>query len=373
MFPTMPSYSFLSNATYVIAGGFGGIGPTICRWMESKGAKNFIILSRSGPHYVLAKALLKDLYAQNVRVEYPRCDVSSREQVEPALRQSAGHLPQIKACIQASLVLQDSVFETMTYEEWTTAISPRIQGTLNLHALLPSTLDLLILLSSINGILGACFQANYATPNTFLDAFAHIHYDQRIVSIDMGWYAGTLASNNFLKGRFDALGCLYQVPDDQLLGLVDYYCNPERELRKESCHKMLGVALPSYARAYGKSHLELLRRLLWRVMSPLDISPNLLEPIEASQRKTPPLSSLIASMESDTEAAELICNGTTQKLAIQLGIEEGIINKEKPVHVAGVDSLMAVELRTWFKKEVGINMSVFEIMRNKSLQGLCER
>lgn len=268
---------------------------------------------------------------------------------------------------------QDSVFETMTYKEWTTAISPRIQGTLNLHALLPPAMDFFILLSSINGILGARFQANYAASNTFLDAFAHMHCNQRIASIDMGWYAGTLASNDFLKGRFDGLGCVYQVPDDQLLGLLDYYCSPERRLGQESCQTMLGVAPPSYARAHGKTHPELLKRPLWRVMNALDTAPSPLEPLKISQRKSLPLSSLLASMESDAEAAELICNTVTQKLASQLGIEEKIIDKEKPVHVAGVDSLMAVELRTWFKKEIGINVSVFEIMGNKSLQGLCAK
>ncbi|KAF2800540.1 ketoacyl-synt-domain-containing protein [Melanomma pulvis-pyrius CBS 109.77] len=371
--PKLPSYSFPSNATYVLVGGFGGIGPTICRWMASRGAMNFIILSRSGPSSTAAKLLLEDLVVQNVHVEHPNCDISSKEQVEAALAQCAGHLPPIKGCLQASLVLQDSVFETMTYKEWTTAVNPRIQGTLNLHTLLPKDMDFFILLSSINGILGARFQANYAASNTFLDAFAHTHYDERVVSIDMGWYSGTLTSNDFLKGRFDGLGCVYEVSDEQLLGLLDYYCDPTRKINVESSQTMIGVAPPSYARMRGREYPELLKRPIWRVMNALDTTSSISEGTKPSQRKSLPLSTLLASTQSISEAIDLICNTVTQKLAAHLGIQEEIIDKEKPVHAAGADSLMAVELRTWFKKEVGVNVSVFEIMGNTSLEGICAK
>lgn len=59
----------------------------------------------------------------------------------------------------------------------------------------------------------------------------------------MGWYGGTLTSNDFLRGRFDGLGCVYQVPDEQLLGLLDYYCDPTRAVSVESYQTMIGVRL----------------------------------------------------------------------------------------------------------------------------------
>ncbi|KAF2807319.1 ketoacyl-synt-domain-containing protein [Mytilinidion resinicola] len=369
----LPAYSFPEHSTYVLAGGFGGIGPTICRWMANRGAKNFIVLSRSGPNSDAAKLLLQDLSAQDVRVEHPTCDISCKEQVKAALALCAAKLPPIKGCIQASLVLQDSVFETMTYDEWKTAINPRIQGTINLHEDLPNNMDFFLLLSSINGILGARFQANYAASNTFLDAFAHTHYKQRVVSIDMGWYTNTLASNDFLKRRFEGLGCVYQVPDSQLLGLLDYYCDPTRVVDIGKCQTMLGVAPPSYARARGKEFPELLKRPIWRVMNALGTSFNTPSQTETLQQKALPISTLLASTQSVAEAADLICNAVLGRLAVQLGIQEEMIDKENPFHVTGVDSLMAVELRTWFRREIGVNVSVFDIMGNSSLFGLCVR
>ncbi|KAI5922873.1 hypothetical protein F4810DRAFT_242602 [Camillea tinctor] len=42
-------WGFPGDATYVIVGGFGGVGCVIVKWMARKGAKSLIILLRSGP------------------------------------------------------------------------------------------------------------------------------------------------------------------------------------------------------------------------------------------------------------------------------------------------------------------------------------
>ncbi|KAF2262720.1 ketoacyl-synt-domain-containing protein [Lojkania enalia] len=338
MLPTNTSYTFSADATYVLAGGFGSIGRTICRWMASKGARNLIVLSRSGAKSAPAEKLLEDLAAINMRVECPKCD--------------------------------DSVFEKMTYEEWGTAIRPRIRGSRNLHQVLPKDMDFFLLLSSINGILGARFQANYAASNTFLDSFAHKHYNERVVSIDFGWYADTLAENDFLRGRHEGLGCVYPVTEPQLLGLLDYYCNPQRAIDEEKCQVMIGVAPPSYAQARGMEFPELLRRPLWRIMNALDESFKGPLREETSQNEIT-LLTLLESATSVEVAADIICNALVKRLAVDLGISEDVIDKERPVHAAGVDSLLAVELRNWFKKEIGINVSVFDIMGNGSMEKVC--
>ncbi|KAJ9488614.1 hypothetical protein VN97_g4706 [Penicillium thymicola] len=41
-------HTFDPNASYVLVGGFGGIGRSVARWMVTRGAKNFIFVARSG-------------------------------------------------------------------------------------------------------------------------------------------------------------------------------------------------------------------------------------------------------------------------------------------------------------------------------------
>ncbi|KAJ6259245.1 hypothetical protein Dda_6144 [Drechslerella dactyloides] len=53
--------TFSPNASYVIAGGLGGLGRVAARWMAERGAKHLILLSRSGPRTAEAHELMDEL------------------------------------------------------------------------------------------------------------------------------------------------------------------------------------------------------------------------------------------------------------------------------------------------------------------------
>ena len=105
--PPNPAYSFGENVTYLIAGGLGGIGRSIARWMVSRGARNLLLLSRSGPGEK-ARALLEELKAKGARVETPICDVTDVSSLHKVLKTYEAFMPPIKGCIQASMVLRVS-------------------------------------------------------------------------------------------------------------------------------------------------------------------------------------------------------------------------------------------------------------------------
>ncbi|KAL5044750.1 polyketide synthase [Aspergillus fruticulosus] len=52
----------------------------------------------------------------------------------------------------------------------------QIQGTWNLHRLLPSGLYFFIMMSSISSIIGNRGRANYAAANSFIDGLAHYRH-----------------------------------------------------------------------------------------------------------------------------------------------------------------------------------------------------
>lgn len=105
---TRPSWSFDENATYVIAGGLGGLGRTIARWMMGRGAKYILLLSRSGAKDEVAIALLEELEENKVQVAAPACDISNEDTLISVLRELTKGFPPIKGCIQGSMVLRVS-------------------------------------------------------------------------------------------------------------------------------------------------------------------------------------------------------------------------------------------------------------------------
>ena len=54
------------------------------------------------------------------------------------------------------MVLQDSIIEQMTLDDWQTAIGPKVTASWNLHSHFSQrdTLDFFIMLSSLSGIFG---------------------------------------------------------------------------------------------------------------------------------------------------------------------------------------------------------------------------
>jgi NAD(P)-dependent dehydrogenase (short-subunit alcohol dehydrogenase family) len=98
-------YSLDPSGSYVIAGGFGGLGRSAARWMVAKGAKKLILLSRSGPISKAAMDLVHELVNRGVQLETPKCDVTDVKSLTKALSQSEELLGPIRGCLQATMVL----------------------------------------------------------------------------------------------------------------------------------------------------------------------------------------------------------------------------------------------------------------------------
>ena len=97
-----------SPATYLITGGTGGIGLSLATWMIDNGAKNVVLLGRSGNSRPEVKKVLdryKDKEGINLRAV--ACDVGYREQLEHALGEIKD-LPPVRGVIHGALYLRVS-------------------------------------------------------------------------------------------------------------------------------------------------------------------------------------------------------------------------------------------------------------------------
>lgn len=102
------TWTFDENATYLVAGGLGGVGRSILRWMVSRGAKYLLVPSRSGAASAAASEVVCELSDQNIVVSTPKCDVSSKGSLLHMLQESATTLPPIRGCIVATMALNVS-------------------------------------------------------------------------------------------------------------------------------------------------------------------------------------------------------------------------------------------------------------------------
>lgn len=74
--------------------------------MADRGARNLILLSRSGAASLPAKELVRDLTARGIKVATPPCDVTDYGALRSVLRECSTYMPAVKGCIQGAMVLK---------------------------------------------------------------------------------------------------------------------------------------------------------------------------------------------------------------------------------------------------------------------------
>ena len=104
-----PSYFFNKSATYVIAGGLGGLGRSMVEWMADRGAGHILLLSRSGTESnEAAHDLIAHMTSRGIQILAPRCDLTNEAMVSAVMSECAHLMPPIKGCIQGAMVLKAS-------------------------------------------------------------------------------------------------------------------------------------------------------------------------------------------------------------------------------------------------------------------------
>ncbi len=166
------------TGAYVLVGGLGGLGRSLSSKLAQLGAKKLCFLSRSGAESDRAKDLIRDLEQQKVQVQVHKCDVADEKAVADALDRCSRGLGDIRGIFQCAMVLRDTLFVNMTYQQWIESTRPKVQGSWNLHRQLPNV-DFFITLSSFAAVFGNRGQSNYAAAGAYEDALSILPPSQR--------------------------------------------------------------------------------------------------------------------------------------------------------------------------------------------------
>ncbi|KAH8695168.1 putative polyketide synthase [Talaromyces proteolyticus] len=371
---TKPSFQLHSNATFVIAGGLGGIGRATARWMVDRGARNLILLSRFGPRTSAARELIEELQSHGVRVETPACDITDFERTKEVFRQLSADMPPIKGMLQMSVITQDFLFKDLDYYRWKSAVDCKTVGSWNLHSILPQGMDFFILLGSASGLAGIRGQTNYDAGNTYEDALARfrVALGEKATSLDLGAMVddGILAENPDLLNRVLTYGTLERITRRKFYSILDYYCNPNLPVLTPA-ESQVAIGLGTGG-GQGLDSIDFSRQPM---LQPLML---------AGERKAAAVFGAknigmnatfkeeFAASASLDKAAEVVSQAIVQKLAKSLVVmqDASSVDYHKPLQMYGVDSLLAIELRNWIVKEMKADIAVFETQGASTLSTL---
>ncbi|KAI3556710.1 polyketide synthase [Colletotrichum abscissum] len=211
---------FRNDASYLLIGGFGGLGRSVATWLLEHGARNLVFLSRSAGS-ADNEPFVKELesYPGSV-IKTISGDVSNPGDVLKAINEAPEPLAGV---MQLSLVLKDNSTAEMTWEEWSGVVDPRVRGTWNVHeALLDANvpLDFFVIFGSGGGHTGYYGQANYSAANTYLDAFVeyrhHLGLPASIIDLGVVGDVGYLLERDDLYEGFKNGGFFFLKEQDVL-------------------------------------------------------------------------------------------------------------------------------------------------------------
>jgi len=370
MVPVLPStYKnlplFDPKKIYLLVGGLGGLGRTLAEWMVRRGAKRLAFLSRSGARRPEASSTLEWLKARQVQTSVYCGDISGYATVRSCIDSIGSDLAGI---FQAAMILQDTPFERMSYQLWQTSLRPKVAGTYNLHkATLKSKLDFFVCFSSCSAMVGAKAQANYSAANTFLDALMrnrrHMSLPGTTMNVGMIVGIGAVSETAGLQATMERIG-YDPVSEEELLYQIEEAVTAEPRM----CTNLRGLDMHQ-----NITGISLARKDLYWADKPLFQNLYANHDFNGGSESSAGHRDLYASLRSadfPLECTSILTAAFVDKVSAVSGVDVDQIQPSNPLSAYGLDSLVAVELRKWFAKAVGVDVAMFDILGSKTINAL---
>jgi phthiocerol/phenolphthiocerol synthesis type-I polyketide synthase E len=191
------------GGVYLITGGTGGIGLALAEWLAEQAGARVVLASRHAPgredleagqdpRWAGLRRAIARIEAAGGEVLLARADAAEDAQMAAAVQAARSRWGALHGVIHAAGVAGPGLLAMrLPATDVAATLAPKRDGLAVLRRVLHDTaLDFVVLMGSINGVLGAPGSSDYAAANAVLDAYAEFGERpsgwQRVVAIDWG-------------------------------------------------------------------------------------------------------------------------------------------------------------------------------------------
>ncbi|TVY48035.1 Polyketide synthase-nonribosomal peptide synthetase [Lachnellula occidentalis] len=362
---------FKGNKTYWLCGMSGALGISVCDWMINQGVKYLVITSRNPK---VEQSWLKDHLRNDVNVKIMSCDVTDEKALRAVHKRIQQTMPPIVGALTGAMVLRDSSIPNMQYNHVMDVVRPKVLGSLHLDRIFHNVnLDFFILVSSISCVIGNVGQANYAAANMYMCSLAANRRKRGLNAVALNGGA--------------IIGAGYITESDRVLDLT-----VERmslvHLSEEDFHQMIAEAIenghidspngseittgllsispdsPNIPKWYSNPKFS--RFVIHRTASNAD---------KRQQTATASIQDHLKTCQTQCDLSLLVQQSFGDQLRKILQTSDRVSNEEifsKRGPELGLDSLISVDIRSWFLKNFQANIPVLKIMGNDTMATLVQ-
>ena len=349
---------FKSDGTYLITGGLGGFGLAAAERLLRGGAGAVALVGRRPPSTEVDQRLVEMRRVTGARIDVMQGDVAIASDVARILHTIRSAMPPLRGVVHAAMVLDDGRLDQMEWPQFERVLAPKMAGAWNLHTQTGNEpLDLFVMFSSIAALLGNPLQANYAAANAYLDALAHHRRACGLPGLSIAW--GVLSGVGYVAGRRDLSDYLARQ------GYLSF--SPGQAL------DVLEHALEQHRTTVMAARLDWTR---WAVASPTAAtSPRFRRfaanaSAETAGTRQAARATMAVDLSDPATRRQRIDQYLREKIARVLGASAASIEPDRPLTEIGLDSLIAVELMTTLRIDIGLELPVVKLLQGVSMNGL---
>ncbi|PWW63313.1 non-ribosomal peptide synthetase/type I polyketide synthase [Actinokineospora spheciospongiae] len=358
------------DGAYLVTGAFGALGRLLCRTLVSRGARRLVLLGRTPlPERAWWDALdpagkvggavrfVRDLEEAGAQVILAPIDVTD----EAALtRWLAGYrrdhgLP-LRGVFHLAGHVRDTLVPDMDRATFDAVHDPKVVGAWLLHRhLRDEPLDHFVLFASVASLLTTAGQTNYAAGNAFLDALAHHRRSRGLpaLSLDWGpWATGMIEELGLVEHYRVSRGMSSLSPEAGMAVL-------ERVLGQEQAQLLVATVVdwPTFLSWYA------------------DPPPLVAELAAAATEVTETGGSFldVFRVADDATRRELVAERFTALVAGVLRVAPEKVDQGAGLTSAGLDSLLAMELRAKVNTELKVSLPVVALLSGAPVAELVEQ
>ncbi|KAJ5087476.1 type I iterative polyketide synthase [Penicillium angulare] len=368
---------FRPDRTYWLAGLAGDTGRSLADFMVAHNARNIVLTSRSPP---IDRDWLQLHSSRGATIKYLAGDITSFESMKEIYDTIRESMPPIGGVANGAMVLRDSSFMNMDFNDFQAVLGPKVQGSTNLDRLFcnpEEPLDWFIGFSSIAATTGNPGQSAYTAGNCFIKALVDRRRKRGLAGsvIDITRLVGLGFIERESRSRLTRehkarlttrSGTIAMCENDlhHLFAEAILSGRPSLGRNPEIITGLAPLLVEQAKHAHWKTNARM--SLLIREMGQGDARVG-------EKGNAVPLRQLLKTANTIHDVTKVLSGALKGKLkALKFLSDSDSLYNATPLVDMGVDSLVAVEVRSWFLKELGVDIPVMKILGGASIADLVD-
>ncbi|KAI0187777.1 putative polyketide synthase [Astrocystis sublimbata] len=339
--PPERAVEFRNDRTYWLAGLTSDLGLSLTRWMSQRGARYVVMTSRNPK---VDDKWIASMEAAGTTVKVLPMDLTDAESVKKTHQIITSTLPPIAGVCNGATVMNDELMAKQSYEDFSATLGPKVDGTIYLDALFqkPGELDFFIVFSSLAYSTGNIGQTSYAAANAFMVVW------QASWNVWRRWVTPTFP-NGTISGSSRKL-CWLDV-------------------------LTLQTRLGRYLRQCVRATLMVITRLPWLDVPRFSYYKRMKgRVVDDDDDATVSVRAQLKNQTSIEGVRSVLYSGLVGILYKLLGMkpDDNIISPSTSLIELGIDSLVAVDMRFWFTRELDLDLPVLKLLGGATVEEMVE-